>query len=241
MKLPNILILAGGKAKRLGKISKNIPKSLIIFHNRPFLFYQLILLKKNNFKKVVISTGHLSNKIKDYINSINNILKLEIVFSDDGKKTLGTGGAIKKALPKLSKNFFVIFGDSYLDINYKQVYLDFINFKKLGLMTVYKNNNLKDKSAEGLSDVEIKNKKIIAYNKIKKNKNMQYINYGISILNKNVFKKYYFPKKMDLQRINQKLIKENQLSFQIIKKRFYEIGSRKGIELTKEYFKKFKK
>ena len=239
MKLPNILILAGGKAKRLGKISKNIPKSLIIFHNRPFLFYQLILLKKNNFKKVVISTGHLSNKIKDYINSINNILKLEIVFSDDGKKTLGTGGAIKKALPKLSKNFFVIFGDSYLDINYKQVYLNFINFKKLGLMTVYKNNNFKDVFAEGgLSDVEIKNKKIISYDKKNTNKNMKYINYGITVLSKNVFKKYLFPKKMDLQKINQKLIKNNELSFQIIKKKFYEIGSKKGIALTKKYFKK---
>ena len=57
MKLPDILILTGGKAKRLGKISKNIPKSLIIFNNKPFLFYQLKLLEKNNFKKIIISTG----------------------------------------------------------------------------------------------------------------------------------------------------------------------------------------
>jgi len=239
MKLPDILILTGGKAKRLGKISKNIPKSLIIFNNKPFLFYQLKLLEKNNFKKIIISTGYLSNKIKNYITSINKNLKLKIVFSDDGKKILGTGGAIKKALPKLSNDFFIIFGDSYLDINYKKVYLNFIKSKKLGLMTVYKNNNFKDVLAEGgLSDVEIKNKKIISYDKKNTNKNMKYINYGITVLSKNVFKKYLFPKKMDLQKINQKLIKNNELSFQIIKKKFYEIGSKKGIALTKKYFKK---
>ncbi len=239
MKLPDILILTGGKAKRLGKISKNIPKSLIIFNNKPFLFYQLKLLEKNNFKKIIISTGYLSNKIKNYITSINKNLKLKIVFSDDGKKILGTGGAIKKALPKLSNDFFIIFGDSYLDINYKKVYLNFIKSKKLGLMTVYKNNNFKDVFAEGgLSDVEIKNKKIISYDKKNTNKNMKYINYGITVLSKNVFKKYLFPKKMDLQKINQKLIKNNELSFQIIKKKFYEIGSKKGIALTKKYFKK---
>ena len=62
--------------------------------------------------------------------------------------------------------------------------------------------------------------------------------YGITVLSKNVFKKYLFPKKMDLQKINQKLIKNNELSFQIIKKKFYEIGSKKGIALTKKYFKK---
>ena len=67
---------------------------------------------------------------------------------------------------------------------------------------------------------------------------MKYINYGITVLSKNVFKKYLFPKKMDLQKINQKLIKNNELSFQIIKKKFYEIGSKKGIALTKKYFKK---
>ena len=235
MKLPDILILTGGKAKRLGKISKNIPKSLIIFNNKPFLFYQLKLLEKNNFKKIIISTGYLSNKIKNYITSINKNLKLKIVFSDDGNKILGTGGA----LPKLSNDFFIIFGDSYLDINYKKVYLNFIKSKKLGLMTVYKNNNFKDVFAEGgLSDVEIKNKKIISYDKKNTNKNMKYINYGITVLSKNVFKKYLFPKKMDLQKINQKLIKNNELSFQIIKKKFYEIGSKKGIALTKKYFKK---
>ena len=241
MKLPSILILAGGKAKRLGKISKNIPKSLILFNETPFLFYQLKLLEKNNFKKVIISTGFLSKKIKNYVSSIKKKLKIQISFSNDGNKMLGTGGAIKKALPKLTDNFFVIFGDSYLDINYKDLYFDFLNSKKAGLMTIYKNNNFKDKTGEGLSDVEIKDKKIIKYDKKNKNKNMKYINYGITILSKDIFKKWTFKKKMDLQIINQTLIKYGELDYKIIKKKFYEIGSKKGIHLTNIYLKKFNK
>ena len=50
------VILAGGKAKRLKNITKNVPKSLLMFKNRPFLYYQLNLLKRNDVKKVIICT-----------------------------------------------------------------------------------------------------------------------------------------------------------------------------------------
>tara|TARA_B100001179_G_C18579576_1_gene399234 strand:+ start:783 stop:1514 length:732 start_codon:yes stop_codon:yes gene_type:complete len=241
MQLPNILILAGGKAKRLGRVSKNLPKSLINFYGIPFLYYQLKLLEKSKFKKIVISTGYLSKQIEVYINSIKSKFNFKIVFSDDGKKSLGTGGAIKKTLPLLSKNFFVIFGDSFLDVNYLKIYKNFLKSKKLGLITIYKNNNLSDSSGEGFSDVEINNGEIINYDKKKKNPNMKYINYGISVFNKSLFKQWKFEKRIDLQLIHQKLIKNKKLEYLIIKKPFYEIGSRKGITLTKKYFKQIHK
>ena len=242
MYLPDILILAGGKAKRLGKVTKNIPKSLINFYKKPFIYYQLCLLERNKFKKIVISTGHLSKKLKYYINKNKKKFNLKIKFINDGKNLLGTGGAIKNAISMLSKDFFVIFGDSYLDVDYLKIYKKFLFFKKLGLMTVYKNNNLNDKTGEGLSDIEIHNGKIIKYDKLSRNSRMEYINYGISVFNKNLFKKWEFKKKMDLQVINQELIDNKELSYLIIKKQFYETGSKKGIKLTKQYLKeKYKK
>ena len=205
------------------------------FYENPFIYYQLKLLQKNKFNKVIISTGHLSKQITKYIESIKSDFNLLILFSNDGKKPLGTGGAIKKALPLLSKNFFVIFGDSYLDVDYLKIYKKFLFFKKFGLMTVFKNNNLNNISGEGLSDVEITKGEIVNYCKSLRNSNMKYINYGISVFNNNLFKKWKFSKQMDLQFINQKLIKNKELSYLIIKKNFYEIGSKKGIKLTKEY------
>ena len=237
MKLPDVLILAGGKAERLGKISKDLPKSLINFFGKPFIYYQLQLLQKKKFKKVILCTGFLSDKIEKYLYSLGDIFDLNILISNDGKQLLGTGGAIKKALPILSNSFFVIFGDSYLNVSYLKIYKKFLYSKKLGLMTIYKNNNLSDLTGEGLSDVELTNGQIIEYNKKKINLNMKYINYGISVFNKNLFNKFNFNGQIDMQIIHQKLIQKKQLSNLIIKKNFYEIGSKRGIKLTRKYLK----
>ena len=70
---------------------------------------------------------------------------------------------------------------------------------------------------------------------------MKYINYGISVFNKSLFRHWKFEKRIDLQLIHQKLIKNKKLEYLIIRKPFYEIGSRKGITLTKKYFKKIHK
>ena len=126
--LPTIAILAGGYGTRLYPKTKKIPKAFIKLNSKPFLFHQLKLLEKNKFKKVVICVGYKSELIKNYLNKSNLDFNLKIIVSDDGNKKLGTGGAVKKALNNLGKNFFVIFGDSFLDVNYKDIYKKFIKF-----------------------------------------------------------------------------------------------------------------
>ena len=115
------IILAGGKGTRVKKFTKKIPKCLIKINGKPFLYYQLKYLKKNNIKNVIISVGYLSNKIRDYLNKNINFINFMVI--DDGKKLLGTGGAVLKSLKFLKNNFYVLYGDSYLTLNLK-------NFKK---------------------------------------------------------------------------------------------------------------
>ena len=64
-KLPTIVILAGGYGTRLQKLTENIPKSMVEINNKPFIYHQLTLLKKNNLDDVIICTGHLSHKIEE--------------------------------------------------------------------------------------------------------------------------------------------------------------------------------
>ena len=52
------IILAGGKGTRVKKFTKKNPKCLIEINGKPFLYYQLKYLKKNNIKNVVISVGY---------------------------------------------------------------------------------------------------------------------------------------------------------------------------------------
>ena len=96
-------------------------------------------------------------------------------------------------------------------------------------MAIYKNKNKYDKS-----NVELKNSKNILYFKSKK-KNLIYIDYGISFLNKIIFKSFKKNKKFDLSLLFQKISHKNLLMGHVVKKRFYEIGSYNGIKELKKY------
>src|ERR1700679_1648170 len=116
MNLPNsqipVAILAGGLATRLRPITEKIPKSLVTVAGKPFLAHQLEMLHARGIRHVVLCVGHLGEMIeKDFGDGSTYGIKLE--YSFDGPKLLGTGGALKQALPKLGPEFFVLYGDSY--------------------------------------------------------------------------------------------------------------------------------
>ena len=73
-------------------------------------------------------------------------LGLQLDYSFDGPKLLGTGGALKRALPLLGREFFVLYGDSYLPIEYRPIAEFFRRSGKLGCMTVYRNEGQYDTS-----------------------------------------------------------------------------------------------
>ena len=90
MKIDNkdqIVILAGGIAKRLGNLTIKKPKSLLTFNNKPFIFYQINLLKKMGFKNILILIGHKGQQIKKNLKNYN-FSNLNIEFSDEGKEDL---------------------------------------------------------------------------------------------------------------------------------------------------------
>ena len=141
---------------------------------------------------------------------------MKITFSYDGVIPVGTGGAVKNALKYLTKFFFVMYGDSYLDINYLNV-LNFFNEnsnEKDGLMTIYKNNKRYDTSNV-----------IFEGNKI-----MNYIDYGLGIFRKEFFDKYNEDKAFDLSIIYEDLSAKSRLLGYESYTRFYEIGSLNGIK-----------
>ena len=219
-----ILILSGGFGTRLGKITKKIPKALVEINNKPFIQLQLDLLEKNGFVDVILCLGHFSEKIIKFIEN-NYVGNLNIKFSLDGKYQIGTGGAIKKGSTNYETPFFVLYGDSYLDVNYKDISSSF--YQDSGpLMTILHNQNLYDKS-----NVFLKNG-FYFYKKKNPPKSSQFIDYGLSIF----FKKHFetFEGCFDLSEVQSYFSQKQQLQFYEVKKRFFEIGSLSGIdELSK--------
>lgn len=227
-----IAILAGGYASRLGSLTKDLPKCLIEINGRPFVDWQLDLLLKNGYSEFVFCISYKSNLIQEYLGDGSD-RGVDIQYSLDGKTQLGTGGAILNALPKLGEMFGVLYGDSYLPINYRLVEQAFLDITSNGLMTVYKNDNRFD-----VSNVEFLDGKLIDYQKGVHNKNMNHIDYGMTFFRKEAFRPWANQSTFDLSTVCHQLAKERQLDGFEVFERFYEIGSVQGIQEFSQYLRK---
>ena len=233
MTLP-IAILAGGNATRLRPISEVVPKILLEVAGKPFVYHQIELLKHYGISRFIFCIGYLGEQIERELGN-GSLLGVTIDYSYDGKSLLGTGGAIVKALPILGDNFFITYGDSYLQCNYPQIERSFFKANKLGLMTIYKNKNRWDQS-----NVLYKDQRIIMYDKQKTSPGMEYLDYGLSVFNAVTFDKYHQNKPIDLADVFKDLIQQDQLAAFEVNRRFYEIGSLSGLEETNQYLKRKK-
>jgi N-acetyl-alpha-D-muramate 1-phosphate uridylyltransferase len=218
-----VVVLSGGLATRMRPLTEKMPKAMLDVAGKPFIYHQLKLLERKNINCVVLCLGYLGDIIENYVEDNNNF-KLEIHYSYDGDKLLGTGGAIKKALNFLGDSFFVLYGDSYLDVDYEKIEDVYRNSDKKGLMTVYNNNNKWDSS-----NVLFENNEIIMYSKKNRLTKMNYIDYGLGILRKQVFEDYE-ESMFDVAYIYEKLVAEKQLLGYEVFERFYEIGSKEGLK-----------
>ena len=220
-KIP-VAILAGGLATRLRPITEKIPKSLVPVAGRPFLAHQLEMLHARGLRRAVLCIGFLGEMIQRDFGGEAFGVKLD--YSFDGPKLLGTGGAIKRALPLLGEEFFVLYGDSYLPIEYAPVADFFQHSGKLGLMTVYRNEGKYDTSNVVFTDGEIK-----IYDKKQKLPEMRHIDYGLSLFKTSVFDSYSADQIFDLAEVMGKLVREKQLAGYEVTQRFYEMGSPAGL------------
>jgi NDP-sugar pyrophosphorylase family protein len=217
-----VAILAGGLATRLRPITEKIPKSLVPVAGRPFLAHQLELLHARGIRRAVLCIGYLGEMIQKDFGSEKFGIKLD--YSFDGPKLLGTGGAIKRALPYLGKEFFVLYGDSYLPIDYAPIADFFHRSGKQGLMTVFRNEGKFD-----TSNVVFKNGEIKVYDKKNKSPEMHYIDYGLSLFKASVFDAYAADQVFDLAEVMGRLVRAQQLAGFEVNERFYEIGSPAGL------------
>ncbi len=117
-------LLAGGLATRLRPITATIPKAMVEVAGRPFIDHQLALLRRNGIRRVVLCLGYLGEQIEQYLGD-GGALGMELRYAHDGDRLLGTGGALRRALPLLGPVFWVLYGDSYMDIDYRAVLAHF--------------------------------------------------------------------------------------------------------------------
>jgi len=218
-----VAILAGGLATRLRPITEKIPKLLVEVAGEPFFAHQLRLLKNAGLRRVVLCVGYLGEMIVERYGD-GAAWGMEITYSFDGPKLLGTGGALIRALPQLGDAFYVLYGDSYLPIDYRAVGRAFLASGKPALMTVYENHGRYDTSNVWFADGTIK-----IYDKKLRRPDMQHIDYGLGVLRAEALAPESRDTVVDLAAVYGRLVAAGQLAGYEIKQRFYEIGSHEGL------------
>ncbi len=218
-----VALLAGGMATRLRPITEKIPKLLVEVAGEPFFSHQLRLLKKNGLTHLVLCVGYLGEMIvEQYGDGAKWGVKIE--YSFDGPTLLGTGGALIRALPRLGDAFYVLYGDSYLPVDYRAVGDSFLRSGQSGLMTVFENHGRYDTSNVQFADGEIK-----LYDKKNKVPAMHHIDYGLGLFRASAFDGFARDAVVDLAAVQMALVARRQLAGYEIKERFYEIGSHEGL------------
>ena len=219
-----IALLAGGLATRLRPITETIPKALVPVADEPFLAHQLRLLHGHGFRRVVACVGHLGERIQEEIGD-GAAFGMQLEYSFDGDKLLGTGGAIKRALPKLGERFVVLYGDSYLPMDYAAAVARFEKSGLPGLMSVFHNEGKWD-----TSNVVFTDGKIHRYDKKELTPEMRHIDYGLGILRADTLAGYPDDRPFDLAEVYRDLARAGKLAGYEVRHRFYEIGSHQGLE-----------
>jgi NDP-sugar pyrophosphorylase family protein len=226
-----VAILAGGLATRLQPITEHVPKSLVEVAGEPFAAHQLRLLRAAGFRRVVFCVGYLGEQIEAFAGD-GSRFGLEIKYVFDGETLRGTGGALKHASPYLGDQFAVLYGDSYLPVDFRAVVAAFLKSGRPALMTVFKNDGLWDTSNLVFEKGEIR-----VYNKRTPSPKMHYIDYGLAILNARVLQMCHAQEPFDLSDLYSQLVTEGLMAGYRVHDRFYEIGSPVGVKELDQFLR----
>jgi N-acetyl-alpha-D-muramate 1-phosphate uridylyltransferase len=230
-----VAILAGGTATRLRPVSNTLPKSLVPVAGEPFISHQLRRLRRDGIERVVLCVGHLGKMIREFVGD-GARFGLEVDYSFDGDRLLGTGGALRQALPLLADTFFVLYGDSYLDIPFAPVLAAFRRSGAPVLMTIFRNEGRWD-----TSNVLFDGTRIVRHDKRAPTPDMQHIDYGLGIFTRQVLADRSPKVAFDLADVYADFAASGRLAGYEVTQRFYEVGTPEGVAATDAYLRKAKR
>ena len=178
-----LLVMAGGRGKRLMPLTKNKPKPLLKYKRKIVIEYLLKKIKSEGFENVYLSVNYLKEKIKNKIKN-GKKYKLDVQYLNE-KKPLGTAGSISFLKNKTTKPIIITNCDVITDLKYSSL-IDFHQKENSDLTVVIKDY----KTQNPFGKIKIEKKKIISIEE--KPISFTYINAGIYVLNPSLIK--YIPK-----------------------------------------------
>lgn len=222
--LPPVCILAGGLGTRLGERVRDTPKPLIQVAGEPFLMHQLRLLAGHGASRIVLCVGYLGEEIEARIGS--ELFGMRIEYSFDGPGLDGTLGAIIRARALLGERFLVLYGDTYLRVDYRAAASAWEHSGLPAMMSVLRNEGRWDDS-----NANFENDRVLAYDKFAPTQDMHWIDYGLGGLTAEALL-VADPDEHDLAHLYHRLAASGALFGYEARERFFEIGTARGLAET---------
>ena len=227
-----VVILAGGLGTRLKTLSFDGPKALVPVRGIPFVNHQLKLLADQQCLDVLMCIGHLGDRIQSHVGYGSGYGVKVRYICESPNELLGTGGALLNALPYLESEFVLMYGDSYLPIDLRNMMRWCAASGFSAVMSVFRNMGQWDKS-----NVRISGEKVSFYSKTAGSGECDYIDYGLSYFRREILDEYSnCPAPLDLGFIHQQLATSGRLGAYTVQQRFYEVGTPEGIAGLEAYF-----
>ena len=218
------IIFCGGEGRRLRPETLLRPKSMMEVMGKPFLEHLILLLRRNGIKHIILGTGYLGSQIRRYFQN-GDYWKVDIGYSHR-TSMMETGLALRQAEPLLDDEFFVINGDTYLDINYADMLSKWRSSGELALIAVQKRE---------MGNCLIRLDKHTLFSYGRDNLQEQYTDAGVWLMRKEALN--YLPE-IDISLsicLLPNLIREKQVKVYTIKEKFWDIGTMDKLELFREY------
>ena len=217
-----VVILAGGLGTRLRPLTEVVPKPMVPVNGRPFLEYIIAHLAAQRLRRILLLVGYLGERVRDHFGDGSGFgVTIEYVWE---KTPMGTGGALRAALPQLEENFLLLYGDSFLPINYPVVASHFRRSQLAGLMVVYDNRTadtgVQNNTAIGPTGL------VTCYRKGVDDPELQYVEAGVLCLSRKVVRGIPDQKVVSLeQEIFPALINHRRMGSAVTTQRFFDIGT----------------
>jgi histidinol-phosphate phosphatase family protein len=134
-----VVILAGGKGTRLGKLTHSVPKPMVRLAGKPILEYQIELARACGFAELILLTGHLNKVIEDHFRDGRD-WGVSIRYCRESSP-LGTAGALKEIEDVLGDDFLVFYGDMVMNVDLAELARFHARHQPLATLVVHPNNH----------------------------------------------------------------------------------------------------
>lgn len=138
----HVAILAGGMGTRLRERSGDMPKPMVPVVGKPVLQHQIELCRKHGFTDIALLVQHRHEKISDYFGDGSALgVKLKYSVEDEPR---GTAGALRDALPMLADRFLLLYGDTFMDVDLRKLWMAHEFSGAVGTLFLHPNDHPQD-------------------------------------------------------------------------------------------------